>query len=229
MFSSKKPIVFMLVSIIAGCGSSNSGESPELEFREFTASDYFPVENSQSIEGTWIAVSNGEEKDEDGEEWSETKFSKISFYTIKKIESDYFISSCESGFRVLSYSEDSSIIYVNEQENGAGPHIIEDNNRFKGVSSFNDNPEYYSYHEFDHIKVSNSTDSLGDLSLSWSGNTDNIDEISSIDALCQESVSRVNHLGLVSNYYAARVHSESNTEVYLLNGLLQLITSDERE
>lgn len=206
-----KHLTFGVLSaaLLAGCGGSSGGSSNANSFgTSYSISDYTAIE-STSLEGTWVYVANGTEKDTTDDYFEEGSFSVKNFYIVEN-RNGLSISNCSSGYRSLDVSGNTVVLPISDQA-----FTIENNNQIKGnVNDIDANGDYKRF-SFDLVKVSNTT-SLGTISTTWSGTAESGNNQLALQAVCAESVSETDSDGDRSVYSIYRFGTESyshNTEI----------------
>ena len=195
-------------AILAGCGGSSGGSSNANSIgTSYSISDYTAIE-STSLEGTWVYVANGTEKDTADTYFEEGSFSVKNFYIVEN-RGGLSMSNCSSGYRSLELSGNSVVLPISDQA-----FTIENNNQIKGtVNNVDANGDYKRF-SFDLVKVSNTT-SLGTISTTWSGTAVSGNNQLRLQAVCAESVSKTDSDGDQSVYSTYQFGTESyshNTE-----------------
>ena len=166
--------------ILTGCGSDSNDDN---QVSRFDINDYQAVENSSSLEGIWVGISNyTEETVHTGENEGLVDSDRVSkrriFRIIKdpSLTSGYSIDHLFYGPMPLSITEDHADFIISGAMSlfsSSIDVIVTNNNRMTGTLSNEKGDQDWVF-----IKTSNEVDSIGSVSVSnnWSNSPDSNDE-----------------------------------------------------
>ena len=147
-------------ALLSACGGSSKSKQSVAEF-SLTPYEGRTV-SSDSIVGTWVSVSEGEETYVDDEFTGNYDVAAKEYFTIRDSGFGYVKDSCESGFNTVSQ------INGRIEFGGISGTLI--NNQKISATSIEEGSGYTRSYSYEMVKISDSTQAFGVVNITEAGN-----------------------------------------------------------